>query len=352
MKELLIAQIVRIFILGGISTILSFMIAPLLLKFLIKNKVYKKIREDINAPIFTSLHKKKEGTPTMGGIIFWLITFVMALGLLVMSLIFGNTWTFLNFVSREQTVLILGSMAIAALIGIIDDIFNIYRMGPKGGGLPMSIRLLMHTLIAVIGDWWFYFKLEWDVLYVPFVGNVHLGFWYIPFFIFVIVGTAFSINETDGLDGLAGGISFMALVPYVAIAFLLGRFDLAALLAVVMGGVLAFLWFNISPAKFFMGDTGAMTIGVLFGILAMYTNTALFLPLFLFVPFMEASTVIIQMFSKKFFKRKVFKSTPIHHTFEANGWPETKVTMTFWLMQGMAMIFGLMIYLLSVLTTH
>lgn len=145
----------------------------------------------------------------------------------------------------------------------------------------------------------------------------------------MIVGTAFSINETDGLDGLAGGISFMALIPYIAIAFLLGRFDLAALLAVVMGGVLAFLWFNINPAKFFMGDSGAMTIGVLFGILAMYTNTALFLPLFLFVPFMEAITVIIQMFSKKFFKRKIFKSTPIHHTFEANGWPETKVTMTF-----------------------
>lgn len=352
MKEVLISQIVRIFILGGVSSILSFLLAPALLKFLLKNKVYKQIREDSNAPIYTSLHKKKGGTPTMGGIIFWLVTFVISVGLLLMSVFFGGIWTFFNFVSREQTVLILGSMAIAALIGIVDDIFNIYRIGPKGGGLPMSIRLFMHSLIAIIGAWWFYFKLEWDVLYVPFVGNVSLGIWYIPFFIFVIVGTAFSINETDGLDGLAGGISFMALIPYVAIAFLLGRFDLAALLAVVMGGVLAFLWFNINPAKFFMGDTGAMTLGVLFGILAMYTNTALFLPLFLFIPFMEASTVIIQMFSKKFFKRKIFKSTPIHHTFEANGWPETKVTMTFWLMQGMAMIFGLMIYLLSVLTTH
>ena len=213
----------------------------------------------------------------------------------------------------------------------------------------MKVRLILHTLIASIGAWWFYVKLEWDILYVPFVGNVHLGLWYIPFFIFIIVGTAFAMNETDGLDGLAGGVSFMALIPYIAIAFLLGRFDLASLLAVVMGGVLAFLWYNIHPAKFFMGDTGSMTLGILFGFLAMYTNTALFLPLFLFIPFFEALSVIIQMFSKKFLKRKIFLSTPIHHTFEAIGWPETNVTMRFWLMQGMAMIFGLLIYLLSVL---
>lgn len=349
MREQIIAQIVKIFTLGGLSTVLSFMFAPLLLKFLLKNKVCKQIRQDANAPIFTRIHEKKGGTPTMGGIIFWFITFFIALSILILSFIFGGIWTFLNFVTREQTILILGSMMLAALVGIVDDIFNIYRIGPKGGGLPMSVRLLLHTFIASIGAWWFYVKLEWDILYVPFVGTVHLGFWYIPFFIFIIVGTAFALNETDGLDGLAGGISFMALIPYIAIAFLLGRFDLASLLAVVMGGVLAFLWFNINPAKFFMGDTGSMTLGVLFGFLAMYTNTALFLPLFLFIPFIEALSVIVQTFSKKFLKRKIFPSTPIHHTFEANGWPETKVTMTFWLIQGMAMIFGLLIYLLSVL---
>lgn len=351
MREQIIAQIVKIFTLGGISTILSFMFAPLLLKFLLKNKVYKQIRQDPNAPIFTSLHQKKGGTPTMGGIIFWFITFLIAFTILILSFLFGGIWSFLNFVTREQTILILGSMMLAAIVGIVDDIFNIYRIGPKGGGLPMSVRLLLHTFIASIGAWWFYVKLEWDVLYVPFVGTVHLGFWYVPFFIFVIIGTAFSLNETDGLDGLAGGVSFMALIPYVAIAFLLGRFDLATLIAVVMGGVLAFLWFNINPAKFFMGDNGSMTLGVLFGMLAMYTNTALFLPFFLFIPFVEALSVIIQMFSKKVFKRKIFPSTPIHHSFEAKGWPETRVTMTFWLIQGMAMIFGLLIYLLSVLKT-
>ena len=287
----------------------------------------------------------------MGGIIFWFITFLIAFTILILSFLLGGIWSFLNFVTREQTILILGSMMLAAIVGIVDDIFNIYRIGPKGGGLSMSVRLLLHTFIASIGAWWFYVKLEWDVLYVPFVGTVHLGFWYIPFFIFVIIGTAFSLNETDGLDGLAGGVSFMALIPYVAIAFLLGRFDLATLIAVVMGGLVAFLWFNINPAKFFMGDNGSMTLGVLFGMLAMYTNTALFLPFFLFIPFVEALSVIIQMFSKKVFKRKIFPSTPIHHSFEAKGWPETRVTMKFWLIQGMAMIFGLLVYLLSVLKT-
>lgn len=135
----------------------------------------------------------------------------------------------------------------------------------------------------------------------------------------MIVGTAFALNETDGLDGLSGGVSLWALMAFIVVAFILGRFDLAALIAVVMGGVLAFLWFNIHPAKFFMGDTGAMTLGVLFGMLAMYTNTALFLPLILFVPFCEALSVIIQMTSKKLFHKKVFLSTPIHHTFEAIG---------------------------------
>jgi len=349
MRAQIISQVVKIFTLGGMSTVLSFMIAPLVLKFLLKNKIYKQIRQDPDAPIFTAIHEKKGGTPTMGGMIFWLVTFFIAFTVLILSFIFGGIWNFFNFVTREQTILILGSMMLAALIGIVDDIFNIYRIGPKGGGLPMKVRLILHTLIASIGAWWFYVKLEWDILYVPFVGNVHLGLWYIPFFIFIIVGTAFAMNETDGLDGLAGGVSFMALIPYIAIAFLLGRFDLASLLAVVMGGVLAFLWYNIHPAKFFMGDTGSMTLGILFGFLAMYTNTALFLPLFLFIPFFEALSVIIQMFSKKFLKRKIFLSTPIHHTFEAIGWPETNVTMRFWLMQGMAMIFGLLIYLLSVL---
>lgn len=349
MQEQIISQVVRIFTLGGISTVLSFIFAPLLLKFLIKNKVYKRIRLDKNAPIYTTMHQKKSGTPTMGGIIFWLITFFIAFSILILSFVFHGVWDFLNFVTREQTILILGSMMLAALIGVVDDIFLIYRIGPKGGGLPAMTRIILHTFIASIGAWWFYVKLEWDVLYVPFVGTVHLGWWYIPFFIFIIIATAFSMNETDGLDGLAGGVSFMALLPYIIIAFLLGRFDLAALLAVVMGGVLAFLWHNIHPAKFFMGDTGSMTLGVLFGFLAMYTNTALLLPFFLFIPFIEASSVIIQTFSKKFLKRKIFPSTPIHHSFEAKGWPETKVTMSFWLIQGMGMIFGLLIYLLSVL---
>lgn len=151
MREIFIQQIIRIFILGGISTILSFIFAPFLLKFLIKNKVSKQIRQDSNAPIFTSIHQKKSGTPTMGGIVFWFITFFMAAILLILSQFFGGIFSFLNFVSREQTILILGSMALAALVGIVDDIFNIYRIGPKGGGLPMSVRLAIHTAIAAIG---------------------------------------------------------------------------------------------------------------------------------------------------------------------------------------------------------
>jgi len=240
-----------------------------------------------------------------------------------------------------------GALIVAALFGLLDDILGVLRIGPKGGGLGMGYRLLLYTLVAIGGAWWFYYKLGFNTVNVPFLGDFYVGWWYIPFFIFVIVATSFSANETDGLDGLVGGVFLTMFAAYGAIAFDQGRMDLVTFIAAIVGALVAFLWFNIYPARFFMGDTGSMSLGVVLGVVAMLTNTP-----FLLIPIgiifvIESGSVIIQVLSKHFRHKKVFLSAPIHHHFEAKGWPETKVTMRFWMISAIGAIIGLIIFLVD-----
>ena len=211
----------------------------------------------------------------------------------------------------------------------------------------MSHRLIGYTAVALIGAFWFYFKLDWNVLAVPFLGTFTIGWWYIPLFVFIIVASAFSANETDGLDGLAGGVMLFAYVALTIVAFVLGRFDLATLGGVVIGALLAFLWFNIYPARFFMGDSGSMSLGVTIGVIAMLTNTTLLLPLFVPIFVIESGSVIVQLLSKKLRGKKIFLSTPIHHHFEALGWHESRVTMRFWIVSIIIVTLGLVLFFLS-----
>jgi len=241
----------------------------------------------------------------------------------------------------------LGALVASALVGLVDDFFDIWRMGKNGGGLRMRHRFIIYGVIALIGAWWFYYKLGWTVLHVPFMGNIDMGWWYIPFFIFVIIGTAHAVNLTDGLDGLAGGALLASFSTFGAIAFAQGRYDLAAFCGVIAGALLAFLWFNINPARFFMGDTGSMSLGITLGIIAMLTNSALLLPVIGFVFVVETISVLIQMTSKKLFKRKVFISAPIHHHLEALGWPEPKIVMRFWVIAAVTSVIGLILFLID-----
>jgi len=211
----------------------------------------------------------------------------------------------------------------------------------------MKHRLLIYTLIALFGAWWFYFKLDWDLVRVPFLGTFSLGWWFIPFFVFVIVATAFSVNEADGLDGLAGGIVLAAFSTYGVIAFMQGNYNLATFCGVIVGSLLAFLWFNVNPARFFMGDTGAMSLGVALGIVAVLTGYPLLLPVIGFLLLIESMSVIIQVLSKKIRKKKVFLSAPIHHHFEAKGWPEPKIVMRFWIIAGVTSVLGLIIAIID-----
>ncbi len=340
--------IIKILFLTSLSFLIAILWTPLLTHFLYKYRCGKHVRDDGNTPVMTSLHKKKEGTPTMGGILIWGTTLLIALLFWYLGSWFpGTILADLNFLSRSQTFLPLGALVAAGLVGLADDLLNIKKMASKSGGLSVKHRLFLYTLIAAIGAWWFYSKLEWDFLHIPFVGAISIGAWYIPFFILVIVSTAFSVNEIDGLDGLAGGTLLFSFVAITVICFILGKYELATFCGVLIGALLAFLWFNVVPARFFMGDTGAMSLGVVLGIVAMLTNTALFLPVIGILFVIESLSVMIQITSKKLFGKKVFISAPIHHHLEAKGWTESKIVMRFWIIASMASMVGIIFFLLD-----
>jgi len=285
----------------------------------------------------------------MGGILIWFTVLCFSLFFYFVSLWFPNSWlAVFNFLSRPETFLPLGVLITSALIGLVDDWLDVRGLGTKGGGgLKLRHRLVVYFFIALLAALWFYFKLDWTVLHLPFFGNLEIGWWYIPVFVFIIVATSFSVNETDGLDGLAGGTLMMAYGSFGIIAFVLGRFDLAIFCGVIMGALLSFLWFNIPPARFYLGDTGSMSLGVTLGVIAMLTNSAFLLIPIGFIFLIESLSVIIQVLSKKIFKKKVFRSAPIHHHFQAIGWSESKVVMRFWLVSAVFSAIGLMIFVLD-----
>lgn len=342
-------HIIRIISLSSLAFVIAMGLTPVWTTILYRYKLGKTIRNSGATPIFSKLHAAKSGTPTMGGVLVWVTTIILAV-----VIYYAATWTGssfleqLNFLTRSETWLPLGVLLATALVGLFDDWLDVRGKGAKGGGgLSMSKRLLIYTAIAAIGALWFYFKLDRDTFHIPFLGSFHLGWTYILVFIFVIVGTAFSVNQTDGLDGLAGGVLLTSFSAYAVIAFVNGTYDLATLCGIIVGCLLAFLWFNITPARFFMGDTGSMSLGITLGVISLLTDSAVILMLIGSVFVIEAISTIIQIASKKIRGKKIFLSAPIHHHFEAKGWPEAKVVMRFWVIAWVSAAAGLVIFFLD-----
>jgi len=209
---------------------------------------------------------------------------------------------------------------------------------------------LMILAVAVAGGMYFYSKLGYSSIFIPFVGGgteLHLGAFLVPVFALVVVATANSVNITDGLDGLAGGLATFAYSAFGSIALLQGNYGIAGFCLTVVGVLLSYVWFNIYPARFFMGDVGSFALGTGLAVVAMLTNSLVLLPIIGIVFVFETGTVIIQVLSKKILGKKVFLSTPIHHHFEAIGWPETKITMRFWVIGQVAGVVGVALSLLG-----
>ncbi|OGI16263.1 MAG: phospho-N-acetylmuramoyl-pentapeptide-transferase [Candidatus Moranbacteria bacterium RIFCSPHIGHO2_01_FULL_54_31] len=342
---------------GFLAFILAFALTPVWTHILYKYKIGIRIKKtDVNGEQLTfvnKLHASKAGTPTMGGVIVWVTVLLLAL-LSHYAFPFIAEWTDTNFIARldffkrSQVWLPLFVLVTAGALGLLDDYMSVRGTGSnKGGGMRFAFRFWWLFIIAGAGAWWFYSKLGWDQIHVPAMGDFSIGWWYIPLFIFVILFTAISSNETDGLDGLDGGVLLTAFSSFALIAFLQNRMDLAALCAAISGALLAFLWFNIYPARFFMGDTGALSLGTTLGVVAMLTNSTIVLFVIVFIYILESGSAALQLASKRFFGRKVFLAAPLHHHFEAKGWPEPKIVMRTWIFTALTALIGLMIGILG-----
>ncbi len=325
---------------------LTLLLAPSFIKLLHKYKIGKQMRETAStgekASTFQELHHKKTGTPTMGGILIWGITLITIL-LSGFSSIIGLTEH--SLLNRQETWLPIFTLIATALLGAVDDYLNLKGMG-KSKGLNIKPKFLWLTLFALLGALWFHFRLGYDQIHLPGLGHLTLGIWYIPLFILVIAASANAVNITDGLDGLAGGLLIIAFGAFAIIAYFKGLFILSALCAVIIGALLGFLWFNIFPAHFYMGDTGALSLGATLGVIAMMTDSVAVLPLIGFIFVVETASVILQLFWKKFFKRKLFHIAPLHHHFEKSGWSEPNIVMRFWIIGGFFATTGLILGLL------
>ena len=338
-----IFNIVRLFGVAAVAFFLNLFITHFWTKVLVTRFKPGKNIERPDTPIFNSLHRKKEGTPTMGGLPIWLTTSLITVSIALLAVLHDGIWSRINFLTRSETFLPLGFLILAGLVGMADDMLGVF----KRGGLRMAKRLLFFILVAAVGAWWFYFKLGIDNVTVPFLGVYAIGWLYIPYFIFVMTAMAHSMNLTDGLDGLSGGVFLTIFGALAAVAFDQGKVDLAIFMGAIMGALIGFLWFNIYPAKFFMGDTGVMALGFTAGVVALLTHTELLLPVIAIIPLIESGSVILQTISKRLRHKKIYPSTPIHHTFEAMGWPETQITMRFWMINAIGAIIGLLLFLID-----
>ncbi|MDO8601436.1 MAG: hypothetical protein Q7R46_01995 [bacterium] len=346
-------DVIKIFTLGAISFLTAFWFTPLLINFLYKYKLWRKeVRQKAidgkDLTYFQKFHSEGETqVPRLGGLLIWVVPLILAVLFFLLSKI--DLWWFqkLNFLSRGQTWLPFFALISAALLGLIDDILQI-RGGGKyiGGGLGLKKRLLVMGLIGLIGGWWFFAKLDASTLHIPGVGDFGIGILYIPLFIFVTMA-AYSGGVIDGLDGLAGGAFASMFAAFAGIALFRGQIDLAAFCIVILGVILAFLWSNIPPARFYMGETGVMGLTATLTVVAFLTDSVLVLPIIGFLLVFESGSVILQLLSKKFRHKKIFLASPIHHHFEAKGWPHYKITMRFWIIGVIAAIMGVAIRLLG-----
>lgn len=337
--DISIHNLIRILLLGFFSFAFSMLITPIYTTVAYRKHWWKKQRTDAwsggKAKVYQKLHaaKHKRDIPTMAGLIF----------------VVASTVTTLFFnLSRGQTWLPLAGMLGAGVIGLIDDVMNVRSNGGGVAGMKARYKFFLYSLVAVIGGYWFYSKLGVHSIYLPIVHQWDIGIFVIVLFWFVVIATANAVNISDGLDGLAGGLLASSFMAYTIICIVEHKFALAGFCLTLIGALLSYTWFNIFPARFFMGDVGAFALGTALGIIAMQTNTIYVLPIIGAVYVMETGSVIINRLSRKLrHGKKIFLSSPIHHHFEAIGWPETKVTMRFWILGQVASVLGLITFLLG-----
>tara|TARA_Y100000310_G_scaffold345555_1_gene466531 strand:+ start:70567 stop:71640 length:1074 start_codon:yes stop_codon:yes gene_type:complete len=357
----MVIDFVKVVTPAALAFFVGIMLTPVLTHYLYKYRVWKKKPGKVDmdgkeTPIFNKLHENKEvGTPRMGGIIIWFSALVTILGVFLISKFFPFEITQkLDFLSRDQTWLPLFALVAGSLVGLLDDFLEVTGKGKYlAGGLSLKKRLLIVGTISLFIAWWFYEKLEIASIGIPFLGDINIGIFFIPFFILVTLAL-YAGGIIDGIDGLSGGVFVAMFAAYGGIAFYQDQINLAAFAATVVGAILAFLWYNIPPARFYMSETGTMGLTISLAVIAFMTDSlggghgVFVLPIIAFPLVIAVGSVIIQVLSKKFRKgKKVFIVAPIHHHFEAIGWPSYKVAMRFWVIGLISALIGLIVGLIG-----
>lgn len=355
-------DIIKVILPSVVAFIIGMFFTPMLTQFLYKHQMWKKKAKTVSidgggTPIFNSLHKDREvSTPRMGGIVIWASVIITTLLFWLLGNLFsGSIFSKLDFLSRDQTWIPLSVLLLGALVGLIDDILEIKGIGGNyAGGLSLKKRLFFVGIISLLISLWFYFKLELSAISIPFLGYVDFGLFFIPIFVLVTL-FVYSGGVIDGIDGLAGGVFASIFAAYAGIAFFQDQINLAAFCTVVAGSILAFLWFNIPPARFYMSETGSMALTITLAIVAFMTDSMgngkgiSVLPIIALPLFVTSLSVIIQVVSKKFRNgKKVFLVAPVHHHFEAKGWPAYKVTMRYWVVGLVCAILGVILALMKI----
>lgn len=356
---MIIADIVKVSLPAVIAFVIGILITPFISDYLYTHKMWKKKPGKVSmdgkeTPIFNELHKEREiNTPRMGGVIIWISVAITIIGLWATSHLFQSGISMkLDFLSRNQTWLPFFALIFGSLIGLIDDVLEVGGNGNYvAGGLSLRNRLVAVSAIGLIAGSWFYFKLDISQLGLPGGHMIPLGIFFIPFFALVTMAV-YSGGVIDGIDGLAGGIFATMFTAYAAIAFYQQQINLAAFCLVVVGSILAFLWFNIPPARFYMSETGSMGLTITLAVVAFMTDHlgggygVIILPIIALPLVVTTLSVIVQVTSKKFRNgKKVFLVAPVHHHFEALGWPAYKVTMRYWIIGIMFAIMGVVLAL-------
>jgi phospho-N-acetylmuramoyl-pentapeptide-transferase len=358
---------IKIAVMWASGFLFAFLITPWLLEILYKHKLWRKsVRTQAlgggAVPIFQKFHQEGEiKTPRFGGVLLWITPPAIALLFFLLSLTGIEMFKQLNFLSRSETWLPLATLLAASAVGFLDDIVQVILQPSHAflqklwsifgkhiaGGLSIKYRFGLVAFIALTGALWFFYKLGWDTMFVPGIGDVFIGWLMIPFFVLVMLAT-YSGGVIDGIDGLSGGTMASMFTAFGIIAFIQGQFDLAAFIFTIVGALLAFLWFNLPPAKFYMGETGMMGLTATVTVVAFLTDSVLVLPIIGILLVAESGSVLIQVASKKLRGgRKVFLAAPIHHHFEGLGWPSHTVTMRFWIIGVVAAIIGVAVRLIG-----
>jgi phospho-N-acetylmuramoyl-pentapeptide-transferase len=352
------------FVLLFISLILGSVIYPLYISFLYRFQLGEEIREDGPAS-----HQKKKGTPTMGGMVI----------LLVVCLV-----TFSLNLNINQTIFPLFVISLSGLFGIIEDLtkiavkngYEFFKFNPSNNkiikffkkilnfvfgkpaelfvefwrilgstqerGLQSYQKFLIQAGIASFVSYWTYFKLGWDYIWFPLLGDIKVGLFY-PIFIFLIFFLVLnSVAITDGLDGLVAGLSLISLFAFWTICTVLEYRSLASFSATFIGILIVFLYYNVYPARLFMGNVGSHILGAALALIPILIHREILVFVIYLVFLVDGISSPLQSLSYKLTKKRIFLMAPLHHHFEQKGWPETKVTIRFW-------IFGLILSLLGIL---